>query len=444
MNSRNHDLESESIGRESKDDVVDTTGASSSESHPHDVVPQTRYRWRIVAIWSILLGASVTYMFIFPIAKSAIDAWQPVDQGPVLEELSLGESIRLRSSEFFVVFWIFAVGASFGSFLNVVAGRMNQGTSISGSSRCSSCNARIGRWDLIPILGWLTLGGRCRTCHVKISPRYPFVEALTAGIFLLLLFVELLSGCANIPFKRHYFHDGFVWIIFYPKWDVVGMYAYHMTLLCFLLVMSLIQWERARIPRRLVLTSLGLGALVAAISPTLQPVAWLKHYPDWLAHWSWLERIDTTLAGLVVGACLGTVLKTAMFSNTQTAKGQRRYAPETASMVLVGVYLGWQAALSIAVFTALFLICAVVVARRWPQITNMPASGWILVATILHICLWSSLTDWPLWPGPHSSVVSISMSCVGVVATCTLARLLSRNSRVANLVNVELGEGVPS
>ena len=174
MNSRNHDLESESIRRESKDDVVDTTGASSSESHPHDVVPQTRYRWRIVAIWSILLGVSVTYMFIFPIAKSAIDAWQPVDQGPVLEELTLGESIRLRSSEFFVVFWIFAVGASFGSFLNVVAGRMNQGTSISGSSRCSSCNARIGRWDLIPILGWLTLGGRCRTCHVKISPRYPF------------------------------------------------------------------------------------------------------------------------------------------------------------------------------------------------------------------------------------------------------------------------------
>ena len=102
MNSRNHDLEGESIGRESKDDVVDTVGASSLESHAHEMAPQTRRRWRIVAIWSILLGASVTYMFILPIAKSAIDAWQPVDQGPVLEELTLGESIRLRSSEFFV------------------------------------------------------------------------------------------------------------------------------------------------------------------------------------------------------------------------------------------------------------------------------------------------------------------------------------------------------
>ena len=45
-----------------------------------------------------------------------------------------------------------------------------------GRSRCDNCNAAIRLRDLVPIVGWLTLGGRCRDCHAPITPLYPLLE----------------------------------------------------------------------------------------------------------------------------------------------------------------------------------------------------------------------------------------------------------------------------
>jgi leader peptidase (prepilin peptidase) / N-methyltransferase len=72
-------------------------------------------------------------------------------------------------------------GAVFGSFLNVVAFRLPRRESVvKPRSRCTSCGTSIKPYDNVPILSWLVLRGRCRTCHASISPRYPLVEAATA------------------------------------------------------------------------------------------------------------------------------------------------------------------------------------------------------------------------------------------------------------------------
>jgi leader peptidase (prepilin peptidase)/N-methyltransferase len=72
-------------------------------------------------------------------------------------------------------------GAVFGSFLNVVAHRLPRRESIvKPRSRCPSCGAHIRPYDNVPVLSWLLLRGRCRDCGVRISPRYPLVEAATA------------------------------------------------------------------------------------------------------------------------------------------------------------------------------------------------------------------------------------------------------------------------
>jgi leader peptidase (prepilin peptidase)/N-methyltransferase len=55
------------------------------------------------------------------------------------------------------------------------------------SSHCPSCNAAIKPWDNIPILSYLFLGGKCRTCKSKISLVYPFVEFLNAVMYVLIL-----------------------------------------------------------------------------------------------------------------------------------------------------------------------------------------------------------------------------------------------------------------
>lgn len=82
--------------------------------------------------------------------------------------------------------FVAGLGAIVGSFLNVVIWRMPRGEPFGMSrSRCPRCAGPIAAWDNIPILSYVLLRGRCRKCRQPISPRYPLVEALTAGLFLL-------------------------------------------------------------------------------------------------------------------------------------------------------------------------------------------------------------------------------------------------------------------
>jgi leader peptidase (prepilin peptidase)/N-methyltransferase len=85
-----------------------------------------------------------------------------------------------------------AFGLILGSFLNVVAYRLPRGESLVWpGSRCPSCETPIRSFDNVPVLSWLVLRGRCRSCKASISARYPVVEAATA---VLLVAVVLAKG----------------------------------------------------------------------------------------------------------------------------------------------------------------------------------------------------------------------------------------------------------
>jgi leader peptidase (prepilin peptidase) / N-methyltransferase len=76
-----------------------------------------------------------------------------------------------------------ALGATVGSFLNVVAYRLPRRQSlVHPPSRCPGCGTAIKPYDNVPVVGWLLLRGRCRSCKMGISPRYPMIEALTAAL----------------------------------------------------------------------------------------------------------------------------------------------------------------------------------------------------------------------------------------------------------------------
>src|SRR6266550_4323467 len=85
-------------------------------------------------------------------------------------------------------------GAIIGSFLNVVIHRLPREESIVlPSSRCPSCGAAIAFYDNVPVLSYLMLGGRCRSCKMHISARYPAVEALTAFLWLAVVWHDGLT-----------------------------------------------------------------------------------------------------------------------------------------------------------------------------------------------------------------------------------------------------------
>ncbi len=76
------------------------------------------------------------------------------------------------------------LGALIGSFLNVVIHRLPRGESLmTPGSHCPACGAPVRALDNVPVLSWLLLRGRCRSCGAGISARYPAVELLTAASF---------------------------------------------------------------------------------------------------------------------------------------------------------------------------------------------------------------------------------------------------------------------
>jgi leader peptidase (prepilin peptidase) / N-methyltransferase len=82
--------------------------------------------------------------------------------------------------------FFFLFGIVIGSFLNVCISRIPEGLSVvAPASRCPRCEKPIRPYDNIPILSWFLLRGKCRNCHLPISPMYPAVELLTGLMFVL-------------------------------------------------------------------------------------------------------------------------------------------------------------------------------------------------------------------------------------------------------------------
>jgi Type II secretory pathway, prepilin signal peptidase PulO and related peptidases len=89
--------------------------------------------------------------------------------------------------EWIVGLFVFLVGITIGSFLNVCIYRVPQGISIAkGFSACPQCSVRLTVADLVPLLSYAVLRGKCRHCGCKISPVYPLVEGATGALYVLL------------------------------------------------------------------------------------------------------------------------------------------------------------------------------------------------------------------------------------------------------------------
>src|SRR5579872_2345456 len=94
---------------------------------------------------------------------------------------------------FSIALIIFVLGAVLGSFLNVVILRMPQEQGLSGRSHCPKCRHTLSALDLVPILSFIFLGGKCRYCGKSISNRYIFIETI-CGLLLVLAFFKFLPS----------------------------------------------------------------------------------------------------------------------------------------------------------------------------------------------------------------------------------------------------------
>jgi len=129
------------------------------------------------------------------------------------------------------------LGLIVGSFLNVVVYRLPLRQSlISPASACPSCSTPIRSYDNIPVLSWLLLNGRCRSCHSKITIRYPIVEIGTGLFFGLVVWKFLLD-------------------------DLLLTVAF-LFLAALSVVLGLIDWDTHTLPDRVVLPSYLVGFVI--------------------------------------------------------------------------------------------------------------------------------------------------------------------------------------
>lgn len=102
-------------------------------------------------------------------------------------------------NDIFIFVMIFLYGIVIGSFLNVCIYRIPEELSIvTGRSHCMTCNTPIKWYDLIPVLSYIFLLGRCRKCKTRISIQYPTIEALNGFLYVLIFYIYGWSSWKDI------------------------------------------------------------------------------------------------------------------------------------------------------------------------------------------------------------------------------------------------------
>lgn len=98
----------------------------------------------------------------------------------------------------------FVLGAVIGSFLNVVAFRLNTGMTLGGRSKCFSCNKTLYWYELIPVFSFIMQKGACRKCGSKISWQYPLVEIVT-GLLFAMIFISFPPESVHASFNTLFY-----------------------------------------------------------------------------------------------------------------------------------------------------------------------------------------------------------------------------------------------
>ncbi len=217
-------------------------------------------------------------------------------------------------------FCVFAaiLGAVLGSFLNCAAWRLAHNESfISGHSHCPSCGHDLGVPDLVPVLSWCFLRGKCRYCGAKVSVRYPLTELF----FALVTVVCLLRGDLTVLTLRN-------WIF-----------------LCCLFCLSLVDLDAYIIPD---------GCILIAL------LVWLAALP--FSGMSWAEIGLHVLSGIVTGGAillLSLAMDRILHKDTMGGGDIKLFA-------VVGLYLGFAASLFAVMMACVFGLLFSAVLRLLP------------------------------------------------------------------------------
>ncbi|MDG2102780.1 MAG: prepilin peptidase [Pirellulaceae bacterium] len=341
--------------------------------------------FRRVWVWGLLAIPVLIYVIGLPLWETLQVSLEGGSEKLTTRDpnWNLANEFAFRAAKFLIFAAFTFLGACLGSFLNVVASSAPRGETVTWrDSCCPQCDSKISRFDNIPFFSYINLGGECRSCHCPIPIRYLLVECAVAGIFGSLFLYELVTGAANIP-TVNIRHTGILWIILYPKWQIIGMYFLHVFYMSFILVLALIEWDEQPLKVRFWLPVSAVFFITTLVFLPIQPVPLFDHLPELTSSLSpWLEQLLKLLAGSLLGVAIGVVWNKVLLKKPSTAL--------TIAFLLTGMVLGWQALIQVTLLFGLFYGTSSLLFRNSYLSRQCPATV-LLVTILIHHPLWKIL-----------------------------------------------------
>jgi leader peptidase (prepilin peptidase)/N-methyltransferase len=241
------------------------------------------------------------------------------------------------------------VGLMTGSFLNVVISRVPAGESVvTPRSRCPKCRKLISWYDNVPVVSFLLLNGRCRTCGNPIGSRYPAIEFVTAVAFVLQGVVF-----ANDP----------------------AMLASRLVFTALLVALFGTDLETMRLPNVLTLPGIVVGVAFSAFLP---------------------PGLTSSLIGAAVGAAIPWTIRWAWYR----MKGVEAMGLGDVKMLaMIGAFLGWRQVwlvLFVASLLGAVVGLALTATRRRSMASRLPFGTFLAIAAYVASLAGEPLMEWYL------------------------------------------------
>lgn len=253
----------------------------------------------------------------------------------------------------------FIFGAIVGSFLNVCIYRIPKGLSIiKPSSYCPFCKKPIRFYDNIPILSYILLRGRCRSCGRRISIKYPIVEFLNATLYVITL--------------QRFSPE--------PSWHLLVYFIF----LSSLIVITFIDLEYQIIPDRITLPGIPLGLIMGS---TILPDPFFRTN---------LLGFKSSIIGVMLGGglfYLAATLGRSIFKKEAMGGG------DVKMMAMIGGFLGWKGVLLTTFLGSLSgsivgISLILLKGRQWGS--TIPFGPYLAVGAVLSLLLGEEFLMWYL------------------------------------------------
>ncbi len=248
------------------------------------------------------------------------------------------------------------LGVILGSFANVCIWRMPRDESVAWPpSHCPACGRRLAWWENVPLLSYVVLRARCRSCRAVISPRYPIVELAMAG----------LSVFAWWYFGEPLRYFVYLCLFILPMMIVTGIDLYHYI-----------------IPDSISLPGIGVGFIVHLLLDG--------------ADTSYLWTAVDSAAGIVVG---GGSLYLVALAYEKLRKQEGLGGGDVKLIAMMGAFFGWRAALLILLISSFVGSIAglfMVVAFRKDMKYAIPFGPFLAAAGVIYLFMGQRLIGWYL------------------------------------------------